>query len=449
MILIFESREQFIKLVNLSSQDIQAITDDVLSSIKKFYKGDITKNQKSILNDLRKVSKLIDKYAGHTDKYNEFVKSDNKLLQVINNRINEFLKSQGIKVDPLPSLKTYEHSDKGNKINGFKIYTNIIKQIINRLSKFVYNQTALTTVSKELSIILNRMLELNTGWDVVEDVNNHQQSILRDVLNKMLEFNVDIIDVPDNDEQIKNVLNSMLNNNNNDTDFTSQNKFTFKCIRRNDPALSDKQYRYDIYVPVDNTYKQQLKEKLGIEYFALQYTMMEPSQIERVMRSPLNTNKLMNVQNCQFCAFDEQNKPMYEFRSWNCHIERGDDKSNFKLINGAIPNLSSPEREYNKEQFINIAKNYINGELINQAPSMKQCVDIVLGVIFDDLSNKQINNVTYANMLTQQLVTNDKSFIDPLRDIINLAITGILPNIISKQQSNQTANNATNTSVNK
>ena len=445
--LIFESREQFIKLVNLSSQDIQAITNDVLSSIKKFYKDDIVKNQKSILNDLRKVSKLIDKYTGHTDKYNEFVKSDNKLLQVINNRINEFLKSQGIKVDPLPSLKTYEHSDKGNKINGFKIYTNIIKQIIDRLIKFVYNQTALTTSSKEISIILNRMLELNTDWDVVEDANIQQQSTIRDILNKMLEFNIDIIDIPDNDEQTKNVLNSMLNNNS-DADFTSQNKFTFKCIRRNDPALSDKQYRYDIYVPVDNAYRQQLKEKLGIEYFALQYTMMEPSQIERVMRSPLNTNKLMNAQNCQLCAFNEQNNPMYEFRSWNCHIERGGDKNNFKLINGAIPNLSSPEREYSKEQFINIAKNYINGELINKAPSMKQCVDIVLGVIFDDLSNKQIDNVTYANMLTQQLATNDKSFIDPLRDIINLAITSILPNIISKQQSNQTANNATNNSAN-
>lgn len=447
--LIFESREQFIKLVNLSSQDIQAITNDVLSSIKKFYKDDIVKNQKSILNDLRKVSKLIDKYTGHTDKYNEFVKSDNKLLQVINNRINEFLKSQGIKVDPLPSLKTYEHSDKGNKINGFKIYTNIIKQIIDRLLKFVYNQTALTTNSKEISIILNRMLELNTDWDVVEDANVQQQSTLRNILNKMLEFNVDIIDIPDNDERIKNILNSMLNNNSDDADFTSQNKFTFKCIRRNDPALSDKQYRYDIYVPVDNAYRQQLKEKLGIEYFALQYTMMEPSQIERVMRSPLNTNRLMNAQNCQFCAFDKQNKPMYEFRSWNCHIEHGDDKNNFKLINGAIPNLSSPEREYSKEQFINIAKNYINGELINQAPSMKQCVEVLLGVIFDDLSNKQINNITYANMLTQQLATDDKSFITPLRDIINLAITNILPTIISKQQSKQTANNATNNSVNK
>lgn len=455
MILIFESREQFLKLANLSSQDLQTITDNVLSSIEKHYKGGLVKNQKSILNDLRKVSKLIDKYTDHSHKYNEFVKSDNKLLQVINNRINKFLKSQGIKVDPLPSLKTYEHSDKGNKLDGFDVYAKIIKQVVDKISTFIYNQTALTPISKKLPNILNRMLEFNNGWSVIGDVNVQQQSTIRDILNKMLEFNVDIIDIPDNDEQIKNVLNSMLNNNSDgdgdgdDADFTSQNKFTFKCIRRNDPALSDKQYRYDIYVPVDGVYKQQLKEKLGIEYFALQYTIMEPSQIERVMRSPLNTNKLMNAQNCQFCAFNEQNTPMYEFRSWNCHIERGDDKNNFKLINGAIPNLSSPEREYSKEQFISIAKNYINGELINQAPSMKQCVDILLGVIFDDLSNKQINNITYANMLTQQLATDDKSFITPLRDIINLAITSILPNIISKQQSNRTANNATNNSVNK
>lgn len=453
MILIFESREQFLKLANLSSQDIQAITNDVLSSIEKHYKGGLVKNQKSILNDLRKVSKLIDKYTDHTHKYNEFVKSDNKLLQVINNRINKFLKSQGIKVDPLPSLHTYEHSDKGNKIDGFGVYAKIIKQVVDKISTFIYNQTALTPISKKLPDVLKKMLEFNNGWDVVGDVNVQQQSTIRDILNKMLEFNVDIIDMPDNDEQIKNVLNSMLNNNSDgdsdDADFTSQNKFTFKCIRRNDPTLSDKQYRYDIYVPVDGVYKQQLKEKLGIEYFALQYTMMEPSQIERVMRNPLNTNKLMNAQNCQFCAFNEQNSPMYEFRSWNCHIERGDNKNNFKLINGAIPNLSSPEREYSKEQFINIAKKYINGELINQAPPMKQSVDILLGVIFDDLSNKQINNITYANMLTQQLATDDKSFITPLRDIINLAITSILPNIISKQQSNRTANNATNNSVNK
>ena len=396
--LIFESREQFLKLANLSSQDLQTITDDVLSSIEKHYKGGLVKNQKSILNDLRKVSKLIDKYTDHSHKYNEFVKSDNKLLQVINNRINKFLKSQGIKVDPLPSLKTYEHSDKGNKLDGFDVYAKIIKQVVDRISTFIYNQTALTPISKKLPTVLNRLLEFNNGWDVVGDVNIQQQSIIHDILNKMLEFNADIIDIPDNDEQIKNVLNSMLNNNSDgdgdgdDADFTAQNKFTFKCIRRNDPTLSDKQYRYDIYVPVDGVYKQQLKEKLGIEYFALQYTIMEPSQIERVMRSPLNTNKLMNAQNCQFCAFNEQNTPMYEFRSWNCHIERGDDKNNFKLINGAIPNLSSPEREYSKEQFISIAKKYINGELINQAPSMKQCVDVLLGVIFDDITSKLFEN---------------------------------------------------------
>ena len=39
MILIFESREQFLKLANLSSQDLQTITDNVLSSIEKHYKG--------------------------------------------------------------------------------------------------------------------------------------------------------------------------------------------------------------------------------------------------------------------------------------------------------------------------------------------------------------------------------------------------------------------------
>lgn len=453
MILIFESREQFLKLANLSSQDLQTITDNVLSSIEKHYKGGLVKNQKTILHDLHRISKLINKYTGKPDKYNKFANSDNKLLQVIHNCINNFVRAQGIKVDPFSSLKTSGDSDKGNKIDGFDVYAKIIKQVVNKLSTFIYNQTALIPTSKKLSNVLKKMLEFNNGWDVIGDVNVQQQSTIRDILNKMLELNVDIIDIPDNDEQIKNVLNSMLHNNSDgdgdDANFTSQNKFTFKCIRRNDPALSDKQYRYDIYVPVDGVYRQQLKEKLGIEYFALQYTIMEPSQIERVMRSPLNTNKLMNAQNCQFCAFNEQNTPMYEFRSWNCHIERGDDKNNFKLINGAIPNLSSPEREYSKEQFINIAKNYINGELINQAPSMKQCVDVLLGVIFDDLSNKQINNITYANMLTQQLATDDKSFITPLRDIINLAITNILPNIISKQQSNRTANNATNNSVNK
>lgn len=462
MILIFESREQFLKLANLSSQDLQTITDNVLSSIEKHYKGGLVKNQKTILHNLHRISKLINKYTGKPDKYNEFANSDNKLLQVIHNCINNFVRAQGIKVDPFSSLKTSGDSDKGNKIDGFDVYAKIIKQVVNKLSTFIYNQTALIPTSKKLSNVLKKMLEFNNGWDVVEDDPRHQadlslQQTLKKILNKMLELNSDTIDLS-NDEQVKTILQLMLKlNKSDDADFVDdtyntddvQRKYMFKCIRKNDSRLSDKQYRYDVYVPVDEQYRQQLKEKLDIEYFALQYTTAEPSEIERVLRSPTNTNKLMNAQNCQFAAFNSKNEPMYEFRSWNCHIERGENKNDFRLVNGVIPNLSSPEREYSKEQFINIAKKYINGELINQAPSMKQCVEVLLGVIFDDLSNKQINNITYANMLTQQLATDDKSFITPLRDIINLAITSILPNIISKQQSKQTANNATNNSVNK
>lgn len=440
MVLIFESREQFLKLANLSSQDLQTITDNVLSSIEKHYKGGLVKNQKTILHDLHRISKLVNKYTGKPDKYNEFANSDNKLLQVIHNCINNFVRAQGIKVDPFSSLKTSGNSNKGNKIDGFDVYAKIIKQVVDKLSKFIYNQTALTPVSKKLSNALKKMLKFNNDWDVVEDDPEHQaelllQQTLKKILNKMLEFNSDIIDLS-NDEQVKTVLQLMLKlNNTGDTDFVddtynaddTQRKYMFKCIRKNDSRLSDKQYRYDVYIPVDKQYRQQLKEKLGIEYFALQYTTAEPSEIERVLRSPTNTNKLMNAQNCQFAAFDSENKPMYEFRSWYCHLEHGENKNNFRLVNGTIPNLSSPDRNYDKQQFITVIKRYIHKSLSDKG--MEPYIDVLLSVVFDDLSNRQSHGVVYSNMLTQQLINEDKTFIQPTQDLLNSIIVKILPPI--------------------
>lgn len=460
MILIFESREQFLKLANLSSQDLQTITDNVLSSIEKHYKGGLVKNQKTILHDLHRISKLVNKYTGKPDKYNEFANSDNKLLQVIHNCINNFVREQGIKVDPFSSLKTSGDTDKGNKIDGFDVYAKIIKQVVNKLSTFIYNQTALTPVSKKLLNVLKKMLKFNSDWDVVEDDPEQQsesllQQTLKKILNKMLEFNSDIIDLTD-DEQIKTVLRSMLElNNAGDVDFVDdvdsaddiQRRYVFKCIRKNDSRLSDKQYRYDVYIPVDKQYRQQLKEKLGIEYFALQYTTAEPSEIERVLKSPTNVNKLMNAQNCQFAAFNNENKPMYEFRSWYCHLERGENKNDFRLVNGAIPNLSSPDRNYDKQQFITVIKRYIHKSL--NAKGMEPYIDVLLGVVFDDLSNRQSHGVVYSNMLTQQLINEDKTFIQPTQELLNSAIVKILPPIIEQQQNaNTTQQQSNNNTVN-
>ena len=459
MILIFESREQFLKLANLSSQDLQTITDNVLSSIEKHYKGGLVKNQKTILHDLHRISKLVNKYTGKPDKYNEFANSDNKLLQVIHNCINNFVRTQGIKVDPFSSLKTSGNSNKGNKIDGFDVYAKIIKQVVNKLSTFIYNQTALTPVSKKLSNVLKKMLKFNNGWDVVEDDPKHQaelllQQTLKKILNKMLEFNSDIIDLS-NDEHVKTILQLMLKlNNAGDIDFIDdtyntddiQHKYMFKCIRKNDSRLSDKQYRYDVYIPVDKQYRQQLKEKLGIEYFALQYTTTEPSEIERVLRSPTNANKLMNAQNCQFAAFDSENKPMYEFRSWYCHLEHGEDKNDFRLVNGAIPNLSSPDRNYDKQQFITVIKRYIHKSLSDK--EMEPYIDALLSVVFDDLSNRQSHGVVYSNMLTQQLLNEDKTFIQPTQDLLNSIIVKILPPIIEQQQNANTTQQQFNNTVN-
>lgn len=456
MILIFESREQFLKLANLSSQDLQTITDNVLSSIEKHYKGGLVKNQKTILHDLHKISKLVNKYTGKPDKYNEFANSDNKLLQVIHNCINNFVRAQGIKVDPFSSLKTSRDSDKGNKIDGFDVYAKIIKQVVNKLSTFIYNQTAPIPTSKKSLNVLKKMLKFNNDWDVVEDDPEQSESLLQQtlkkILNKMLEFNFDIIDLT-SDEQVKTVLQSMLKLNNvDDTDFTddvseTQRKYMFKCIRKNDSRLSDKQYRYDVYIPVDKQYRQQLKEKLGIEYFALQYTTTEPSEIERVLRSPTNTNKLMNAQNCQFAAFNSENEPMYEFRSWYCHLERGENKNDFRLVNGAIPNLSSPDRNYDKQQFITVIKRYIHKSLSDKG--MEPYIDVLLSVVFDDLSNRQSHGVVYSNMLTQQLINEDKTFIQPTQDLLNSIIVKILPHIIEQQQNaNTTQQQPNNNTVN-
>ena len=452
--LLFESREQFIKLVNLSDQELQTIVNEVIKSIKIFYKNDIIKHQKTILSELHRVSKLVDRYILQsniptskskkggkqlTDGYNDFAKSDNKILQLINKHINNFVRSQGIRVDPFASLKTYDYSDKGNKVNGFRIYINIIKRILNRISSYIENLTTLSPVSKKLIDVLNKMLELNE-WD---SVNISQPSILNQILDKMLELNVDTIEISNHNtqEQINNVLEKMLSFNdesgNNITPTTTSKYSTFKCIRKNDPNLSDKQYRYDVYVPTDENYAQQLKEKLGIEFFALQYTTKEPSEMERVLRNPTNVNKLMNAQNCQFAAFGKDNKPLLEYRSWNCHLERSNNKNEFKLVNGTFPNLSSPDREYSKEQFINIAEKYVNDELINTTPAVKQCAEILLGVVFDDLSNRQAKNMSYANFLTQQIATNDKAFIEPLKNLLNYAVTSLFPVILDNQQKNQ------------
>lgn len=284
--------------------------------------------------------------------------------------------------------------------------------------------------------ILERMLELNNeDWEVID---GNSPITIDQVLRKMLELNVDIIDADiQNQKQVVEILKKMLSLNGEDDNITTSKYSTFKCIRKNDSSLSDKQYRYDVYVPTDENYTQQLKEKLGIEFFALQYTTKEPSEMERVLRNPANVNKLMNAQNCQFVAFGKDNKPLLEYRSWNCHLERGDNKNEFKLVNGTFPNLSSPDREYSKEQFINIAEKYINDELINTTPAVKQCAEILLGVVFDDLSNRQAKNMSYANFLTQQIATNDKAFIEPLKNLLNYAVTSLFPAILDNQQKNQ------------
>ncbi len=229
--LLFESREQFVKLVNLSDQELQTIVNDVIKSIKTFYKNDIIKHQKTNLSELHRVSKLVDRYILQsnirtskskkggkqlTDGYNDFAKSDNKILQLINKHINNFVRSQGIRVDPFASLKTYDYSDKGNKVNGFRIYINIIKRILNRISSYIENLTTLSPISKKLIDVLNKMLELNE-W---EFVNNSQPSILNQILNKMLELNVDTIEINNfnTQEQINNVLERMLSFNDKSND---------------------------------------------------------------------------------------------------------------------------------------------------------------------------------------------------------------------------------------
>ena len=54
----------------------------------------------------------------------------------------------------------------------------------------------------------------------------------------------------------------------------------------------------------------QLKETLGIDYFALNYTTKQPTELERYLG---NVKPMLQDCNCQIMAFTEDHKPLPQF----------------------------------------------------------------------------------------------------------------------------------------
>lgn len=294
------------------------------------------------------------------------------------------------------------------------------------------------SITKHKTIqVIHKILKLIKQLNNSENNDNESKHITKILqLLKQLNSSNDSDNV---DKYVKNILQlvSQLNNTN-DNNANVNSGWILKCFKRRSPKTSNKQYVTDLYRPVDENFTKQLKDKLGIDYFAFEYTSAEPNAMERVTKAVWDANKYTQMLSCRFMAFDETNKPLTQFGVANVTLNRGDNKTTFILKNGSIPHIQTPDRQFSDKQFVDIIKNSLPLDIKEHADKIEPIYDEALKVIFNDLKSQRSSS---GNNLGDILLMQYATKIQDNTSKLNKFFGSIIRDLININQSNKTGTN--------
>ena len=415
-------------IINYIKKLIKKYSDNVDEQKKIIEKAQNKIKDKSFkLNSSGNYDTLEDKLIGNIikeidNKTKTLVKSPDIVNKTFKNSPKHFYKLYDYALDDILSGVLHTLSESDNSDNDQPSDNSDDKQLHDSSSDNIITKNSSTTIHKILQLIK----QLNG--------NNIDKYIIK-ILQLIKQLNNN-----DNDKYIKNILQliSQLNNTNDDNNANVNSGWILKCFKRRSPKTSNKQYVTDLYRPVDENFTKQLKDKLGIDYFAFEYTSAEPNTMERVTKAVWDANKYTQMLSCRFMAFDETNKPLTQFGVANVTLNRGDNKTTFILKNGSIPHIQTPDRQFSDKQFVDIIKNSLPLDIKENADKLGSIYDEALKVIFNDLKSQRSSS---GNNLGDILLMQYATKIQDNTSKLNKFFGSIIGDLIDIIQSNKTDTN--------
>ena len=239
-------------------------------------------------------------------------------------------------------------------------------------------------------------------------------------------------EISENGNYINRVIELIKQLNNGEDSGGVSDMWTLKCFKKRSPYTSNKDYVCDLYRPVNEQVAAKLKEVLGIDYFAFEYTSAEPNTMERVMKMPWDANKYTKMISCRFMAFDENHKPLTEYGVANVHLNRGKDKTTFILKGEGIPHIATPHQQVTNKQFIDIIKQSLPDDIKEAIQPISTLYDDALNAVYESLKTEQTNNgISLADLLVAQYIYKVNMVTSKLNEFFG-SIVGDLVKIIQE-----------------
>ena len=401
-----------------STGDNKSNFKDVVKQLKKYIQNltdDITK-QREILEQAK-------------SKFND----ENYIPNNSNDDADKFI----LKLVELLDAKSKEISGDDNIANAYSKDPKIFTKRPRLFSKF-YKYVIEDIIDKILDEInISKSDEINTSdLDENSPLNTNVQKLLQLIkqLNSGESENNYVLQVI----KLIKQLNSGDDNIEGDTEIDN-GSWKLICFKKNSPSHNNKERQYDLYRLANEKLMTQLKETLGIDYFALNYTTKQPTELERYLG---NVKPMLQDCNCQIMAFAENHKPLPQFcgQSGITHVylQKTNDKNIFELIPGSFPVFKEPSKTYTNEQFIQTIDNTLRNSDDQTKQLIEQCsiyYNKVLEVVYNDLKMvKNTANYNLADFVVTQFVTNNDQLTSKIKNVFNDLLASTAKPIIAKIQ---------------
>lgn len=232
--------------------------------------------------------------------------------------------------------------------------------------------------------MIDKVLQLML--DYANQANTNLHDLINDVLDKMLAIATE---------------SSMTN--------PSINKWTLRCIKKDANIYNDDTHKIDLYQPISDEAKD-ICNSLNIKCFAFQYTVKPLNELQQLLHNPLSSKHLMSSDiSCKLLALDNNYRIIEQFNYSAGHIKPGKNKHEFVFLQGTWPELVTPSQTYNEQQFIETANTYLPNNM--RTPDVTRITNAFLQALYKLLKMHNEQQLNFADILTQQLMSHDQSFI--------------------------------------
>lgn len=251
-------------------------------------------------------------------------------------------------------------------------------------------------------------MKVNKILQLMLEYCNINKSMINNILQLMLDYanqaNVNL------HELIDNVLTKMLIIAT-ETSMAnpSINKWTLKCIKKDANIYNDNIHKIDLYQPISDEAKI-ICNKLNIKCFAFQYTIKPLNELQQLLHNPLSSKHLMSSDtSCKLLALDKDYHIIEQFNYSAGHIKPGKNKHEFIFLQGTWPELITPSQTYDEHQFIETTNTYLPSNM--HEPDIARITNAFLQALYKLLKMHNEQQLNFADILTQQLMSHDQSFI--------------------------------------